>query len=191
VRTAVSLGSARSLDLEFDEESTLDPSTSYLLLRVKPHVPLGLGLIASAVVQDEMRRKLRAVVQAIGGAAPAGAAELQDVLYAVGGSIASGRPILTVVDQVAKPGEDESAEIANLRFDFAAYAYYCATLHEVFTDQLDTERMLAATSESAGPGTFDALARARNAFTLDSQLAWRLTTDFRRAWSLETREPVR
>ena len=105
------------------------------------------------------------------------------------GSIRPGEPILKIVDDVANPREEEPAEIANLRFDFAAYSYYCATLQEVFTDQLDSQRMVSATNESTGIGTFDALASARSAFSLDPRLAWRLITQFRTAWCLETREP--
>ncbi len=40
-----------------------------------------------------------------------------------------------------------------------------------------------------GPGSFDALAAARNAFAFDTHLAWRMVTGFRKAWSLEIREP--
>jgi hypothetical protein len=84
---------------------------------------------------------------------------------------------------------EEPAELTRLRLDFAAYAYYCATLQEVFTDRLDPEHIIAATSVAPGPGSFDALAGARAAFSLDTLLAWRLITQFRKAWSLETREP--
>jgi len=51
--------------------------------------------------------------------------------------------------------------------------------------------MVKATSTSAEIGTFDALAAARYAFTLDTHLAWRSMTRFRRAWSLETRDPFK
>jgi len=37
--------------------------------------------------------------------------------------------------------------------------------------------------------SFDALAAARNAFALDTHLAWRMVTGFRKAWPLETRKP--
>jgi hypothetical protein len=47
--------------------------------------------------------------------------------------------------------------------------------------------MVKATSKSSEPGSFDALAAARNAFTIDTQLAWNLVTRCRNAWSLETR----
>lgn len=74
--------------------------------------------------------------------------------------------------------------------DLAAYAYYCATLQEVFTDALDDERMMKATSAPSEPSSFDALARARSAFTTDTLLALNLTTQSRIAWSLEPREPT-
>jgi hypothetical protein len=80
--------------------------------------------------------------------------------------------------------------VTSLRLDFAAYAYYCATLQDVFTDHLDTERIIKATSASPEPRSFDALAAAWHAFTLDTLLAWRSITQFRQAWSLDTRDPV-
>jgi hypothetical protein len=40
----------------------------------------------------------------------------------------------------------------------------------------------------ASLGSFDSLAAARMAFSLDPHLAWRSITEFRQAWSLETRD---
>jgi hypothetical protein len=78
-----------------------------------------------------------------------------------------------------------------VRLDFAGYAYFCATLQEVFTARLDDTDMVKATEKSSGPGSFDALAAARNAFTMDTLLAWNMVTQCRNAWSLESREPAR
>jgi hypothetical protein len=116
--------------------------------------------------------------------------ELQKILYDITRQLTLGAPAIDIVDLVAKPGQDEPPAIASLRLEFAAYSYYCATLQEVFTAGLDTERMVEATSALSGPGGFDALAAARYAFTLDTHLAWRSITQFRKAWSLETRDPV-
>jgi hypothetical protein len=49
--------------------------------------------------------------------------------------------------------------------------------------------MIAATSTPPGPDSFDALASTRAAFAIDTLLAWRLITQFRKAWSMETRDP--
>jgi len=61
----------------------------------------------------------------------------------------------------------------------------------MFSDQLDNNRIIEATSQPPGPGSFDALAGARGAFTVNTMLAWRLITEVRAAWSLETRDPPR
>jgi hypothetical protein len=116
---------------------------------------------------------------------------LQDTLHDIAVHLAPDQPIINIVDHITKPGHTEPPEVAKVRFDLAAYAYYCATLQEVFTDRLDDAKMVEATSESSRPGSFDALAAARNAFTTDTLLAWNLVTQCRNAWSLETREPVR
>lgn len=57
-----------------------------------------------------------------------------------------------------------------LRLDLAAYAYYCATLQDILTRQLDAEQITTATT-TLSPGSFDALAAARQAFTVDPHLA--------------------
>ena len=189
VRTADSSSSVDPTSIKPGADTVMDGSMAYLFLRAKPHESLTLALISSAVIQDEVSRKLRAVSQVLSHVAHGRATQLQETLHEIMGSIKPGEPILKIVDRVANAGEEESAEIANLRFDFAAYSYYCATLQEVFTDQLDSQRMVSATSESGGIGTFDALATARSAFSIDPRLAWRLITQFRTAWRLETREP--
>lgn len=96
---------------------------------------------------------------------------------------------MEIVDIARRPIDGQSDAMAALQLDFAAYAYYCATLQDIFTDRLDPSQMINATSVSPAPGTFDALAAVRQAFTVDTHLAWRSITQFRRVWSLETREP--
>ncbi len=170
----------------------LDVSFSYLLLRGETaSQPSTLGAISAAIVREELRRKVRAVTHVVSNVAPGQAAELQDTLYEITRRLALGEPAIKIVDLVAKAGQHEPSAVAGLRLDFAAYAYYCATLQEVFTDCLGNEQMIEATSASAQPGSFDSLAAARYAFTLDTQLAWRSITQFRQAWFLEIREPVR
>jgi hypothetical protein len=147
-----------------------------------------LSAIAAAVVRDDLLRKLRAVSSGIASTSPASATDLHDTLYQIRQTLMLGQPIIHTVDLMTVTCPGEPADLTRLRLDFAAYAYYCATLDEVFTDQLDRERMIAATSVPPGVGSFDALASSRAAFSLDTRLAWRLITQFRKAWSLETRE---
>jgi hypothetical protein len=120
---------------------------------------------------------------------------LQDTLHDIPRYLAPGQPVLNIVDLMARPGQEEPLEVASLRLEFSAYAYYCATLQEVFGDGVDSQRIVQATSTTTTglpeSGSFDALADARNAFTIDTALAWRLITKFRKEWCLETREPVK
>jgi hypothetical protein len=154
-----------------------------------PHRARTLSAICAAVVRDELRRKARAVTHAAISAAPSQGQELHDTLNYIAHHIAVGEPAIKIVDFVGHPAAGEPDSVTRLRLDFATYAYYCATLQEVFTDQLDPERLVKATGTSSAQGSFDSLAEAREAFTIDTQLAWRSITQFRQAWSLETREP--
>ena len=154
----------------------------------EPHYPT-IGIIAEAVIHEELRRKARAISNVANSTGSVEATDFQNLLYDTAGLLSAGEPILHLIDLLAKPCSGESATTAGLRLEFAAYAYYCATLHEVFNGRLDDERIIEASSQPSDPGSFDALAAVRNAFTLNTMLTWRLITEFRSAWSMETREP--
>jgi energy-coupling factor transporter ATP-binding protein EcfA2 len=170
----------------------IDSPGTYKLARQKP-LPENpaLGAVCSAVVRNELRRKVRAVAHVANNSAPSQTYDLQSALYDIVRQLSPDAPTIKIVDMACQAAQGEPAAVTQLRIDFAAYAYYCATLQEVFTDNLSGEMMMKGTSASAEPGTFDALAGARNSFTLDTQLAWRSITRFRRAWSLDTREPIK
>ena len=146
-----------------------------------------LSAISAVVLHHELRLKLRALSQVAGHLDSEDVTELQDTLHYIALHLAPDKPIINIVDLIAKPGHAEPSAVARVRLDLAGYAYYCATLQEIFTDRLDGAHMVRATSKSSGPGSFDALAAARNAFTIDTLLAWNLVTRCRNAWSLETR----
>lgn len=150
-----------------------------------------LSAVAAAVIQSELRRKLRATTHVVGRVASEQASDTQDALHEAGTYLQQERPIIDVLDLLGKPAPEEPAALTPLRIDAAAYAYFCATLQDVFSSRLDRTRMIEATSESGGHGTFDALAAARNAFAVDTHLAWRLISQFRTAWSLDAHEPPR
>jgi hypothetical protein len=149
-----------------------------------------LSDVSAAVLHDELNRKLRALSQVAGRIDSADTAKLQDTLYDIAAHLAADQPIINLVDIIAKQSQGEPPEVGRVRMDLAAYAYYCATIQEIFTGQLDDKRMIRATSAPAEPDSFDALAAARSAFTTDTLLAWNLITQCRIAWSLETREPA-
>jgi hypothetical protein len=165
-----------------------EASDAYELRYIGPSngVP-ALSAISAVLLCDELRHKLRALIQVAGQLDFEDMSGLQDTLHDIVLHLAPDKPIINIVDLIAKPGHAEPPTVAQVRLDLAAYAYYCATLQEIFTDRLDDAQMVKATSKSSGPGSFDALAAARNAFTVDTLLAWNLVTQCRNAWSLETR----
>ena len=199
VQTAATLGASSITEPATVGEEDLVLSPGAVILPDKPgahnHSPT-LGAISFIVAQDELDRKLHAVQHVLCGATARNATELQDIFHAIPRYLGPGQPILNIVDVMTKHvmtnhSHKEPPEVAVLRLNFSAYAYYCATLQEVFTDGLDRERIEQATnmtSQSPESGSFDALAAARNAFMIDPALAWRLITRFRKEWCLETRQ---
>jgi hypothetical protein len=191
VRTATALISPVPEAAPGPVDEYFTDSTAYLALLpdvLKPPPPT-LAVISTAVIKDEVRRKLRAVSQVISSVTKTSAKDLHETLFQVSQALDLTQPDIGIVDLLTRSGPQEPAEIRGLRLDFAAYCYFCATLHEVFTDQINHETLIDATGAAPGPGSFDALATARNAFAVDTYLAWRMVTAFRKAWSLETREP--
>jgi hypothetical protein len=169
-------------------ESDEGASTERELLDAEPSACLPtLSNISAAVLHDELRRKIRALSQVVGRIDSEDTTELQDTLHYIAARLAAGQPIINIVDLISKSDYAEPPATARIRLHLSAYAYFCATLQEVFTDRLDDAHMVKATSNSSEPGSFDALAAARNAFTTDTLLAWNLITQCRNAWSLETR----
>ncbi|MGH3164984.1 MAG: hypothetical protein ACRDN0_03700 [Trebonia sp.] len=148
-----------------------------------------LSSVCGDLLRDELLRKTRAVIHAAGKGAE-DARPLPEDLREVARQLVLPIPgrSLNIVDMIPRPAPDEAAPVAALRTDFVAYAYYCATLRDVFTEGLNAEDMFRATIASENPGSFDALASARHAFSLDTRLAWRMITQFRKAWHLETRD---
>ncbi len=186
VRTAASL-----IEPPETDGATIDSDNpvEYLLASDKPAPQfLNIGAIAETVIRDELRRKLRAINHVASGVGSLEATGFQDLLYDIEGQLSSDEPILGVVNLLAKPVIADSA-VAGLRLELAAYAYYCATLQEVFCERMSDQQIIEATGQPARPGSFETLTSAKNAFTLSTMLAWRLNTQFRAAWSMETREP--
>jgi hypothetical protein len=188
IRAGETLAGGRHTGPDGGQDLLVNSSTAFLLLRQSQarKVPR-LETVCAAVISDELRRKTRAVAQLAVTTAPAEAQDLQRTLSDVARYLTPGTSAMTIVDIASRPAADESASIFALRRDLAAYAYYCATLQDVFTDKLDANQMIKATTTSA-PGSFDTLAAARQAFALDTQLAWQSITEFRQAWSLPVRQ---
>jgi len=190
VRTAGRLAATASAASDDDADGDyMDVSLAYQHLRARPaSTPAILTDIAATIVHDEMHRKLQAISHAA-HSLPADATALQAMLFDLDQRLPSREPLFNFIDAIG-PDDDlhEEQEIATLRLDFAAFTYYCATLQENFTDRLDGKRLAQATASDGGRGSFDSLAGAKNAFALGAPVAWQLISNFRSAWSLETRE---
>jgi KAP family P-loop domain len=170
-----------------DAADEVDSTAAFVLLQNAPDAQQPtLSAVCGALVREELRRKSHAVAQAASSVADGQSEALQDCLQNVVRSIAREEQALKMVDMASRGAAGELPSVSALRTDFAAYAYYCATLQEVFTDHRDAGQIIRATSPGAGPGAFDALAAARHAFALDTQLAWQAISQFREAWGLKT-----
>lgn len=88
------------------------------------------------------------------------------------------------------PGQNGSAEawliLARLRFELAAYCYYCATLLQFFDLTLTDDRLKEAEkSEKEKSGKeISQLARARQSFAVSPQITWSMTSVFRDAYGM-------
>lgn len=172
-----------------EDELNLNSFTAFLLRPEPVAKTLDLSTVCAEVVRDELFRKTRAAARVASSIAPGQAAALQCVFHDIVRRLIPGMHAMEIVDIASRPIDGQSAALAALQLDFAAYAYYCATLQDIFADRLDPSRMINATSASPTPGNFDALAAVRQVFTLDTHLAWQSITEFRQVWSLETCEP--
>lgn len=187
VRTADRL--AATAPAAGDDGDYVELSLAYQHLRARPATtPAILTDIAAAIVHDEMHRKLRAISHAA-NSLPADTTALQAMLYDLDERLPSGEALVNFIDAIGADDDlREEQAVSTLRLDFAAFTYYCATLQEIFTDRLDGKRLAQATASDSWRGSFDSLARARNAFALGAPVAWRLISNFRSAWSMETRD---
>ncbi|MEV0310818.1 hypothetical protein [Nonomuraea fuscirosea] len=124
-----------------------------------------LTSICLAILKDEMRKKAHALME--------GATDLPcdvlDLLHGLTHRHSDHTPRKLVQSLLDHPLEGPALE-------FAAYAYFCATLEEIFTTGLTGSRKAE---------TFDDLAAARHAFAIDTRLAWRTISSIRRAYALK------
>lgn len=83
---------------------------------------------------------------------------------------------LAVTTEAAEP-------VGVVRLELATFLYFALTLREVFTNDLTKDQIITA-SEGAAAGSFETLARARQAFGDNVMQAWLLVEQFREAWGL-------
>jgi hypothetical protein len=171
-----------------DEHDEGSVEYTYQLMRQVTRPAPVLSAVCAEVVTSDLLRKLNAVARLAATSGQGG--ELQQALSTAASRLRTGEPTLTIVDMLSEPIAGESGPVTALRLELAAYAYYSATLQHTFASTLDAAQMAKATTSSS-PGSFETLASARLAFTLDPHLAWHSITEFRQAWALETRDSGR
>lgn len=83
---------------------------------------------------------------------------------------------LAVTTEAAEP-------VGVVRLDLATFLYFALTVREVFTNDLTKDQIIEA-SQGTAAGSFETLARARQAFGDNVMQAWLLVEQFREAWGL-------
>jgi len=129
IRAGETLTGNASSSLRDDGDFFIESLGTFPLVRkVQAFETPTLGAVCAAVVRDELRRKVRAVAHVANSSIPGQAQGLQDDLYDIVRHLAQEAPAIKIVDIACKTPQDESAAVSRLRLDFAAYAYFCATL---------------------------------------------------------------
>lgn len=133
-----------------------------------PDGTASLEPICAMVIREELRNKARAIVES--AMKHPMSPELLTMLHHLGH-----RGVMSPAKEVLEQTLIHALDGPSL--EFAVYAYFCATLEEIFTSDLTLDRV--------GSGDiFDDLAAARYAFALDSQLVWRMISSVRQSWGL-------
>lgn len=130
----------------------------------------GLDEVCAALVAEDLRRKSHAFQLACRdiGDSP----DVTEFIRSLRRLPGDAAHLLGLVPVLRRDGE-----LATLSRQAAAYVYYSATLLQVFTrDRVD----------SRDNGTFDLLARAKQALAVHPRLAWLQVDEFREAWQLPT-----
>lgn len=147
----------------------------------------GLAQVTPLVVRNEVRRRAHALQRA--AATALGIEHEPALLVTLHQTTDSGAAtdLIHLLRQVTQNQKIEAETLKEIRNRFAAYVYFAITLEEVFNASLDEQRMQRATRDGNHPGTFDALARARHAFSISTPLALHLIHEFRTEWKLPVR----
>ena len=78
--------------------------------------------------------------------------------------------------------------LQRLQAEVASYLYFCATLLEVFAEDLTEHNLAQACDDTTAESLIDTLCRARQQLGVNAQVSWHLLVTFRRRWGLYTIE---
>jgi hypothetical protein len=146
----------------------------------------GFEEICSAILAEEVRRKLTAAIQVITSIEDAEkAGPLIERLFAVTHRPAAVRPALDLIKEIRTAAPAEPAKVVAVYRDLVAYLYFCTTLQEVFGRPIDTSALVWATADGdRHAGHFDVLAAVRLTLAHSAHVASQSLDRFRDAWSL-------
>ncbi len=150
--------------------------------------------LTRALITSDMDRKLRAmaIVAAELGLEPQ-TGHFLNTIQTIRAATTSDTLLAACHSLTPDAGDDSSdadgaaearLKLARLRLELATYCYYCATLMQFFSADL-TEKRLKAAEEAAGSASIDQLAQARQAFAVSPQMAWSMSSAFRRAYGMK------
>jgi hypothetical protein len=165
--------------------------------------PSELGELASALIRDDLLRKLQAirvVTQNLNLDRASG--PFVELLDGALGQVRLGSPtVLTAISTALRAAtsasvlgplgdgdgltsERRSGKLPALRVETVSYLYFSATVLAYFSSELGSEDLTRA-EVSLGAEGVRRLARARQAFAVSPRSAWRSVSEFRAAWNLE------
>lgn len=86
------------------------------------------------------------------------------------------------------PETAPTTALQRLQAEVTSYLYFCATLLEVFAEDLTENSLARACDDANGESLIDTLCRARQQLGVNAQVSWQLLVTFRRRWGLYTTE---
>jgi hypothetical protein len=137
----------------------------------------GIEQVCRGLVAADLQRKIHAFQQATSQLD--GAPDTTDFIRALRLLHADPTTLLQIVPTLL-PEDGDKADFRQVRWQAATYVYHCATVREVFTEALTTERF------DQERLNLESLATAKQELGTHPQLAWLMVDEFRAAWELPT-----
>jgi hypothetical protein len=135
----------------------------------------GIEPVSVGLIEGDIQRKIHAFQQATGQLD--GGPDTTDFIRDLRTLRADPRALRDTAPELL-PTVTDQADFRQVRWQAATYAYHCATILEVFTEALTTDRF------SRDRETLQTLATAKQELGTHPQLAWLMVDEFRIAWGL-------
>jgi hypothetical protein len=157
------------------------------VLTAQDDLPTGLSRVAGRLVTEDVRRKARAV--AVAARRLDAEPHLSRFLVAcdrVRDLAVDSRALRLLLDDlVPREAGEPDRELLRLVAELACSCYYSATVLDFFDSCAPARRWRVAGSDPGDGRGLVELARARQAFSASTLVAWEGISRFRRAWGFE------